>query len=148
MSRGVRAAIVAVLVLVFPGYAFAATSAGQPFPSNLFTVPDATQVTGLRVHLPQPNCATNPTDCADVAILDTLDGFNIQPRISIPFSGPIDISTVSSSTVYLRQAGCIFCAAIGINQVVWEPLTNTLHVEPDQLLEQDTTYLLVVTTGV
>src|SRR5580765_7272248 len=126
----------------------AGTSALQPFPSNLLTTPDSTQVTGLRVNLPQPNCATNPSDCADVAVLNRLGGFNVQPRISIPFSGPIDVSTVSSSTVYLRQEGCIFCAAIGINQVVWEPLTNTLHLEPDQLLEQDTTYLLVVTTGV
>src|SRR5580765_631283 len=131
MSRGVRAAIVAVLVLVFPGYAFAATSAGQPFPSNLFTVPDATQVTGLRVHLSQPNCATNPTDCADVAILDTLDGFNIQPRISIPFSGPIDLSTVTGSNIFLVGPGG---QVVGINQAVWEPAANTLHVESDQQL--------------
>ena len=145
MSRGVRAAIVAVLVLVFPGYAFAATSAGQPFPSNLFTIPDATQVTGLRVHVSQPSCATNPTDCRDVAILDTLDGFNIQPRISIPFSGPIDISTVSSATVFLVGPGD---HVVGINQVVWEPLTNTLHVESGEQLAQDSTYLLVVSDGV
>jgi hypothetical protein len=126
----------------------AGTSALQPFPSNLLTAPDPTQLTGLRVNLPQPNCATNPSDCADVAVLNQLDGFNVQPRISIPFSGPIDVATVSSSTVYLRQVGCSLCHPIGINQVVWEPLTNTLHVESDQLLEQDTTYLLVVTTGV
>jgi Bacterial Ig-like domain len=145
VSRAVRAAIFALFVLAFPGSALAATSAGQPFPSNLFTVPDATQLTGVRVDLPQPNCSTNPSDCADVGVLDTLDGFNIQPRISIPFSGPIDLSTVSSATVFLVGPGD---HVVGINQVVWEPLTNTLHVESNEQLAQDTTYLLVVSDGI
>jgi hypothetical protein len=142
----VLAAVIA-LPLVFPGGALAATgtTAGQPFPTNLSTVPDASQITGLRVDLPKPDCATHPSDCADVDVLDTLDGFNIQPRISIPFSAPIDLSTVSSSTIFLvGPAG----AVVGINQVEWEPLTNTLHVESDEQLAQDTTYLLVVTRGV
>ena len=37
------------LALAWPGSALAAASAGQPFPSNLYTAPDATQITGLRV---------------------------------------------------------------------------------------------------
>jgi Big-like domain-containing protein len=142
MRALLRAASVAV-ALAFPGAAFA-TSAGQPFPTNLYTTPDATELTGLRVDLPKPDCTTNPSDCADVAVLDTLDGFNIQPRISIPFSGPIDLSTVSSSTIFLVGGGKV----VGINQAEWEPATNTLHVESDQQLAQDTTYLLVVTDGI
>jgi len=133
------------LALTFPGAALGGTSAGQPFPTNLYTVPDATQITGLRADLPKPDCTTHPSDCADVAVLDTLDGFNIQPRISIPFSGPIDLSTVSSSTVFLVGPGD---HVVGINQIVWEPLTNTLHVESDEQLAHDSTYLLVVSNGI
>jgi hypothetical protein len=133
------------LALILPGGALAATSAGQPFPSNLYTTADSTQITGLRVDLPKPNCATHASDCADIAVLDTLDGFNIQPRISIPFSGPIDLSTVKSSNIFLVGPGG---QVVGINQAVWEPAANTLHVESDQQLAQDTTYLLVVTRGV
>lgn len=146
MRSFIRAALLALaLALVFPAGALAATKAGQPFPTNLYTVRDAAQITGLRVDLPKPACATNPSDCADIDVLDTLDGFNIQPRISIPFSAPIDLSTVSSSTVFLAgPQGQV----VGINQVVWEPLTNTLHVESNEQLAQDTTYLLVVTSGV
>ena len=125
--------------------ALAATGVGQLFPSNLYTAPDKTQVTGLHVALPTPNCATHASDCLDVASLDQLDGFNIQPRLTIPFSGPIDLSTVSSSTVFLVGPGG---AKVGINQVVWEPATNTLFAESDRQLAQDTTYLLVVTRGV
>jgi Big-like domain-containing protein len=137
--------IAATALLAFPGTALASTSGKQPFPSNLFTVPDPTQITGIHVSLPQPDCATHPSDCADVAVLDTLDGFNIQPRISIPFSGPIDLSTVSSKTIFLVGPND---HVVGINQVVWEPAANTLHVESDEQLAQDTTYLLVVTRGV
>ncbi|MDP9280558.1 MAG: Ig-like domain-containing protein [Chloroflexota bacterium] len=140
------------LALVFPAGARAATAdapaatmAGQPFPTNLYTVPDEAQITGLRVDLPKPDCAIHPSDCADIDVLDTLDGFNIQPRISIPFSAPIELSTVTSSTVFLVSPQR---HVVGINQAVWEPLTNTLHVESDEQLAQDTTYLLVVTRGV
>ena len=140
------------LALVFPADALAATAgalaatkAGQPFPTNLYTVRDETQITGLRVDLPKPDCPSHPSDCADIDVLDTLDGFNIQPRISIPFSAPINLSTVSSSTVFLVGPED---HVVGINQAVWEPLTNTLHVESDEQLAQDTTYLLVVTRGV
>jgi dienelactone hydrolase len=133
------------LALILPGGALAATSAGQPFPSNLYTTTDATQLTGLRVDLPKPDCATRVSDCQDIAVLDTLDGFNIQPRISIPFSGAIDLSTVTSKNIFLVGPDD---RVIGINQAEWEPADDTLHVESNDELAQDTTYLLVVTRGV
>jgi hypothetical protein len=146
MRTPLRAALVALaLILLFPAGALAGTKAGQPFPSNLYTVPDATQLTGLRVDLPKPDCSTNPSDCADIVVLDALDGFNIQPRITVPFSAPIDLATVSSKTIFLVGPGG---HVVGINQVAWEPLANTLHFESDEELAQDTTYLLVVTRGV
>ncbi len=146
MTSTIRFAVAAVAAaLALPGSALAATSVGQLFPTNLDTVPDATQVTGVHVQLPQPSCTTSPSDCADVAELDQLDGFNVQPRLTIPFSGPIDLSTVSSSTIFLVGPDG---RKVGINQVVWEPATNTLYAESDQQLAQDTTYLLVVTRGV
>ncbi|HET8873787.1 MAG TPA: Ig-like domain-containing protein [Gaiellaceae bacterium] len=141
-----RAALLAVAaVLVLPGVATAAVKAGQLFPTNLLTVPDSTQVTGLRVNLPKPDCAARPSDCADVEVLNQLDGFNIQPRISIPLSGAINLSTISKATVFLVAQDE---HVIGPNQLVWEPAANTLYVESDEQLDQSTTYLLVVTRGV
>ena len=134
-------------LLLTPGLAVAGTSAGTPFPTNLLTTPDATELTGLRVALPTPDCATHPSDCDDVAVLNRLDGFNVQPRVSIPFDGPIDPATVSSDTVRLYDLGCLACAPIGIDQAVWEPAANTLHAESAALLKQHETYLLVATTG-
>ena len=146
MPAVLRASLaVFALALALPGGALAATSAGQPFPTNLYTTP-----TPRRSQVCASTCRSRTArprrrDCADIAVLDTLDGFNIQPRISIPFSGPIDLSTVTSSNIFLVGPGG---HVVGINQAVWEPAANTLHVESDQQLAQDTTYLLVVTRGV
>jgi hypothetical protein len=142
------AAVLAAGLFVPPAAAIegpAAVRVGQPFPSNLFTEPDLTQATGLRVDLPKPDCAVRPSDCADIDVVNTLDGFNIQPRISIPFLGPIDVSTVSSETVFLLG---LEGRRVGINQVVWESAANTLHVESDEQLKARSPHLLVVTRGV
>src|SRR5215831_17687392 len=123
------------------GFSLDAPSAG-PFPSNLFTVPDPQQHTGLRVNMPLPNCAERPSDCTTLAGINTLDGFHVQPRLSIPFSGPIDVMSVSSTTVFLVSLGSPLAggdpggAVVGINQIVWDPETNTLHAASDALLAQ------------
>ncbi|HET7871992.1 MAG TPA: hypothetical protein VFL42_05730 [Terriglobales bacterium] len=160
-----------IAALMLPSLALAAThplfnlqsTTQSPFPSDRFTLLDPGQNTGLRVALPTPNCATNPSDCADIALLNQLDGFNPQPRLSIPFDGAIDVSSVSSSTIFLVQLPANFVFGrefedddlsgftpniIGINQIVWDPATLTLFAESDQHLDQRTSYLLVVTRGV
>jgi hypothetical protein len=126
---------------------------GSPFPTDRFTVEDKSQLTGLRVNLPMPSCVTEPSECADISILNTLDGFNPQPRLSIPFDGAIDLKTVSSKTVFLlclgrpqegdRDEHC--ASVVGINQIVWDPVRQTLHAESDDFLDQHTRYALVVT---
>ena len=157
--------LVAALVLL-PAMASAAThpvfnlqsNSQSPFPSDRFTVLDNQQLTGLRVNLPLPNCATNPSDCADLTLLNQLDGFNLQPRLSIPFDGAIDVSTVNSSTVFLITLpgpglrGLEFDGftpkVIGINQIVWDPASLTLFAESNDHLNEDSNYALIVTTGV
>ena len=125
-----------------------------PFPSDHFTVADSAHLTGIRVDLPKPDCAARPSDCADIDVINTLDGFNPQPRLSIPFSGAIDVSTVNSTTVFLMSLGDVVAGGpaggkvIGINQIVWDPATFTLHAESDEFLDQHTRYVLIVTNGV
>ena len=52
-----------------------------------------------------PNCALYKSDCEDLKIINTLDGFNLQPRLSIPFDGAIDLRTVTSKTVFIIRLG-------------------------------------------
>jgi virulence factor lipase-like protein len=130
----------------------------SPFPSDRFTAFDSQQLTGLRVNVPLPNCGTNPSDCADLTLVNQLDGFNLQPRLSIPFDGAIDPNTVNSQTVFLLQlpgTGLVEAEGaianphvIGINQIVWDPASLTLFAESNDHLDEDSNYLLIVTTGV
>ena len=126
---------------------------GSPFPSDRFTQVDWTQKTFRRVNLPKPDCAVMPSDCADIDVINTLDGFNTQPRVTVPFSGPIDPATVSSDSVYLVNLGDTlsgqgFGHKVGINQVVWDGATNTLIFESDELLAEHSRYVVVVTNSV
>lgn len=126
---------------------------GAAFPTNRYTVFDGTQNTLRRVRLPKPNCAVRVSDCQDIDILNGLDGFSTQPRISVPFTGAIDLATVTSSTVYLLNLGDTlsgqgFGQRVGINQVSWDSANRTLVVQSDELLQQHSRYLLVVTDGV
>lgn len=123
------------------------------FPSNLFTVLDFTQKTFRRVDLAKPDCTANLVRCEDIDVLNALDGFNIQPRISIPFSGPIDVSTANSDSIFLVSLGSTWGRGsvgdrVGINQIVWDAASNTLHAESEELLEQHTRYAVIVTDRV
>lgn len=127
--------------------------AGSPFPSNRFTVVDWSQKTYKRVNLPKPDCAAKPSDCADIDVINTLDGFSTQPRITVPFTGAIDVSSVNSDSIFLINFGDTqtFEGAgqrVGINQIVWDPATNTLAFEPDAMLNEHSRYALIVTDGV
>jgi hypothetical protein len=124
-----------------------------PFPSNVFTVTDPTHNTGRRVNL-RSDCSVRVSDCEDLDVINTLDGFGLQTRLSIPFDGVIDPNTVTSETVFLISLGSTLggeadetSTVVGINQIVWDTFTNTLHAESDELLAQHTRYALIVTNG-
>jgi hypothetical protein len=126
-----------------------------PFPSDVFTVADRTQNTGRRMNLPYPDCTIRVSDCDDLGVVNTLDGFGLQTRLSIPFDGSIDVNTATGETVFLISLGSTIDRAgdppgtlIGINQIVWDTFTDTLHVESDELLTQHTRYALIVTNRV
>jgi len=130
-----------------------ATTAG-PFPADRFTVADRTQNTNRRVNLPYPDCTVYVSDCQDIAVLNELDGFNLQPRLSVPFDGAIDVNSVNSQSMFLVSLGDTLNRhdhggqVVGINQVVWDTFSTTLHVESDQLLDQHTRYALIVTNSI
>ena len=56
-------------LLLTPGLAAAGVSAGTPFPTNLLTTPDATQITGLRVDQPDDGARGSPGTGPDRDVL-------------------------------------------------------------------------------
>ena len=91
--RGCLALLPLAAVVLLPALALAASvqplfdissPSGSPFPSDRFTVLDPHNNTLLRVNLPKPDCTVRVSDCQDLDVINTLDGFNLQPRLSIP----------------------------------------------------------------
>ena len=140
-------------------FGFATPESGV-FPTDAFTVVDGAQKTGLRVNLPMPDCSVRMSDCWDLALIDKLDGFNLQPRVTIPFDGDINAASVNSTNVFFVELGDADVDAtarpigggkprvIGVNQLVWDQSTYVLAAESDEQLRQHTRYAFVVTSGV
>src|SRR4029453_14817320 len=104
------------------------------FPTDIFTVVDHTHNTGRRVNLPYPDCTIRVSDCEDLDVINTLDGFGLQPQLSVPFDGPIDVDTVNSDAIFLINLGSTIndgdrpAVIVGNNQIVWYNFTHTLQV--------------------
>jgi len=54
----------------------------SPFPADSLTVSDSSQITGKRVNLPLPDCTAQAALCAELGLVNQLDGFNLRPRIA------------------------------------------------------------------
>jgi hypothetical protein len=119
------------------------------FPNDYFTVRDTRMITGKRVNLRQgidyPACTrANYSTCDGFRMLNKLDGFDLQPRVTIPFSGAIDVRTVSVDTVYVQGRE----GRTGLVQLVWDPATRTLAGFTNGFLTENSRYRIVVTRGV
>jgi hypothetical protein len=129
------------------------------FPDNAFTARDSRQVTGLRVNFEQgedyplvngsirSGCdSTDYSICDAFAELNKLDGFDIQPRVTVPFTGPINLSSVDDSNFYITDDAGNF--ASGMRQLTFDPATNTLAGISDKQLMESTPYRIFVAAGI
>ena len=157
--------VLSICVVLFAGALLAdgvivnfdpSTPAVGPFPTDYLTTPNPAQKTGLSVHLPMPDCTTQPSACTEVSLLNELDGFHLQPRIRANFSGAIDPTTLKPGIVLVwldnltnDEVGQGPSGQISaINQVIYDPATNTAYAKPDDVFDQHRRYALVVTDAV
>jgi hypothetical protein len=126
--------------------ALAAPAKPEPlsvFPSDTLTVRDPGQLTGRRVALPTHGCGA-PIACGLVQQLNQLDGFDLDPRIAVRFSGPVEPAD-AAARITLQEAHGGW--RTGVDRVVWDPSTNTLFAHPAEQLAPGTTYRLKVQGG-
>jgi hypothetical protein len=118
----------------------------RPFPDNAFTVADTAQATGRRVNLPVAGCSAQGSSlCDDLALVNQLDGFDIRPRVTLPFTGVVDLKTVTPTTVHIDGPGGF---STGLVQLTQDRTSGTVAGYPDRYLAPDTAYTLVVASGV
>jgi hypothetical protein len=104
-----------------------------PFPSDWFTVQDRGNNTGLRVNLPLPDYAVRVSDCKDLDIINTLDGFNLQPRLTIHFDGNTLVFHVQHHWVTESGYTLFFDAAtattVPISQTLFAIVSYPVHLK-------------------
>lgn len=115
------------------------------FPNDRFTVRDTAQLTGLRVALPVPDCTeATRSICEALEILNTTDGFDLQPRFFIPFTGDVDVATVTSQTAYVQGPG----GRVALQELTFDPRLDVLAARTRDQLPEQTRHTLVLTRSV
>lgn len=127
-----------------------------PYPTNFLTTADPAQKTGIRVNLPLPDCQAQATSCQQIALINQLDGFNMQARLRVRFSAAINSDTLRSGIFWvwldnltqeeygLQKAGHL----TPINQVIYDPQTSSAYAKPDEFFDQHRNYAIIVTNAV
>ncbi|MGI8429599.1 MAG: Ig-like domain-containing protein, partial [Solirubrobacteraceae bacterium] len=91
----------------------------------------------------------DPTDysiCDTFSQLDRLDGFDLQPRVTVPFTGGIKLGSVDDSDFFIGSDTGTFVS--GLRQLTFDPATHTLAGITDQFLREGTSYRIFVTNGI
>ena len=133
-----------------------ATPSTGPFPTDFLTTFDALQKTQLRVNMPVPDCNTQYSACQEGALLDQYDGFSVRARVAVRFSAPVNTATLTGGVFFValgnvnsEETGVMQTGQrMAINQVVYDPATNTMYAKPDNVLDQHRHYGLIVTDAV
>jgi pimeloyl-ACP methyl ester carboxylesterase len=92
-----------------------------------------------------PDCKVQVTACKEVALLNQLDGFNLRARVAVQFSGPVDLATAAAG-IYLVATDSR--TRVTLDQVEFDPATNTVYGKPASVLEQGKRYAVIVTSVV
>ena len=117
------------------------------FPDNAFTVRDKKQLTGKRVRLPHKRCTSATYSiCDSFAQMNKLDGFDLQPRVTVPFTGAIKLDSVNDKNFYIATTKGRFVS--GLRQLTFNPATRTLAGISDKFLEERKTYTVQVRRGI
>ena len=144
---------VGVVALVAPAALVAwpaeAAQVESLLPSDRLTTPDPNQLTGRRVALPGPDCALDAAGCDEVKLLNELDGWSVNPRIRVRFSGPIALETLTRVHAFIVPLWAEpLPSPVGLTQLVWDAENQTLYARPERPLLQARRYALVLTTRV
>ena len=132
------------------------TPSTGPFPTDFLTVSDPDQKSGLRLNLPLPDCNSQYTTCQEIGLLEQIDGFSLRARAQIRFSAPVDTTTLRNGIFFVALENLTGDEPginkpgdrIAINQVVFDPATNTVYAKPTSVLDQHRRYAIVVTDAV
>jgi hypothetical protein len=129
------------------------------FPSDAFTVRDKSQLTGRRVHFRKgvdyptvggrirKRCTSATYSICDAfRELNKLDGWDLQPRATVRFTGAIKLASVNDKDFFVTTRKGRFVS--GFRQLTFDPKTHMLAGISDKFLKEGTRYSLHVRSGI
>jgi hypothetical protein len=142
-------------VSVVRGHHYGATI----FPTDALTVRDKNQITGRRVHFRKgvdfplvggrirKGCSSKTYSICDAfRQLDKLDGWDLQPRATVPFTGTIKLASATDKSFFISTRKGKFVS--GFRQLTFDPKTHTLAGISDKFLKEGARYSIHVTSGI
>jgi dienelactone hydrolase len=126
--------------------------AGGPFPNDALTVADHSTRTRIRVNLPPSAefCRTNgnASVCSNTASLNQLDGFSVNPRVMVCFSGDVNPATLTNGIKLMSLNAPQ--NVVSLKQLLYrgDAQSHCAYAKPENVLEQQSRYLLVVTDAI
>src|SRR4029077_11233159 len=83
------------------------------------------------------DCGLDAAGCDEVRLLNELDGWSVNPRIAIRFSGPVALDSVTRASAFIVPLWAEpLPSPVGLTQLVWDAEHNTLYARPERLLLQ------------
>jgi hypothetical protein len=114
------------------------------FPTNILIVKDPQNITGVRVNIPDRGPAGSDMN-AMYEMLNRLDGFSLEPRITVPFDGPADPASLTEDNIYIMGlSGPHRTKIIGLDMRVYDPDSHVFSAHLDKYLCQNQTYGIIV----
>ncbi|HVW85922.1 MAG TPA: Ig-like domain-containing protein, partial [Bryobacteraceae bacterium] len=101
----------------------------------------------MRINLQAPaGCPAALLDCAGLPLLNQLDGFSVNPRITVCFSADVDTNSIPDGIRFIPYSAA--GPVVGINQILYDQPSHCVFAKPDRVLNQQTRYLLTVSNSV
>ena len=118
------------------------------FPTDRLTQADPAQLTGRRIHLSLVKCREAPSTCDEINLLNGLDGWSVNPRMTLAFTGRIALDSIDRASAFVLPLGDDKAERMGLVRLVWDAESTTLYARPERTLRQGRPYALVVTSRV
>ena len=118
------------------------------FPTDRLTEADPRQLTGRRIRLSLVNCFEAPSTCDEINLLNGLDGWSVNPRMTLAFTGRVSLDSITRSSAFVLPLGDDAAEPVGLSRLVWDPEGTTLYAKPERVLRQGRPHALVVTSRV
>src|SRR5262249_14388902 len=112
------------------------------FPTDGLTQADPAQLRGRRIHLPLANCREAPSTCDEINLLNTLDGWSVNPRMTLAFTGRIALDSIERRSAFVLPLGDDKAERMSLVRLVWDAESTTLYARPERTLRQGRPYAL------